>query len=548
MTRLASFVARTQHQFATALGVDEGQRSATVISMLENNRRRAPGYWIQLFLSMGIATLGLVLNSTAVVIGAMLVSPLMGPILEMGMGFAIGSPFLVLRASLRVGLSVIVVVASAAVLTLALPFHEVTAEVAARAAPTALDLLVAVFCALTAAYTTVRSTSDTTTAAAGTAIGIALVPPLCACGFGVGVGNWTVAGGAALLFTANLSAILLFAVASFFVLGYNQVDAGLLDSSMTDGDGTRTGELAFKVEAWLHLAFGSRYGWAMRILIPVFFLGAVFLPLRSALTEVTWEVRTRDGIRSVLAAEAPQAVQTVLTLDHRAITLHLVVVGSVERATALEKALQAHIEERTGVRPVVTVIAVPATRSLAAAKSRADAATTSSAPLEVSDLRQRINTALDRSWPSAVAGPLLEWEVAVAMSGAPTITTRHIGDALGKPGEAILARALTQELGAEMEIDDAALARGGAARALGEERAWSGEAAPILAWIARSRSVIGCVRAPVSPTRHPGAAQRALLAMLDTYGRRVVVTDSSGWSIRVARAGPCDAAAKSPSE
>ena len=91
---------------------------------------------------------------------------------------------LVLRAALRVVLSVLLVVTGAALLVLALPFHEITSEIATRVAPTALDLLVAVFCALTAAYTTVRPGSDTTAAAAGTAIGIALVPPLCTVGFG----------------------------------------------------------------------------------------------------------------------------------------------------------------------------------------------------------------------------------------------------------------------------------------------------------------------------------------------------------------------------
>src|SRR5579885_2281897 len=133
-------VTAIQHRVATALGVEQSARAYTVVTMMRNNQRRAPGYWIQLTLAMGIATVGLVLNSTAVVIGAMLVWPLMGPIVELGMGFAVGSPLL----------------------TLALPFHEVTTEIAARTAPTALDLLVAIFCALTAAYTTVRPASDTT--------------------------------------------------------------------------------------------------------------------------------------------------------------------------------------------------------------------------------------------------------------------------------------------------------------------------------------------------------------------------------------------------
>jgi len=164
--RMRALISAVQHRTATALGVDESGRTETVVSMLSNNRRRAPGYWIQLSLAMGIATVGLVLNSTAVVIGAMLVSPLMGPIVELGMGFAVGSPLLTLRASLRVFLSTAIVVGGATVLTLALPFHELTPEIAARTAPTALDLLVAAFCALTAAYTTVRPASDTTSAAA----------------------------------------------------------------------------------------------------------------------------------------------------------------------------------------------------------------------------------------------------------------------------------------------------------------------------------------------------------------------------------------------
>ncbi|MEO7457694.1 MAG: DUF389 domain-containing protein, partial [Gemmatimonadaceae bacterium] len=148
-TVLHALALRLQHDAATLVGIDEAGRSDTVMTMLANNARRAPGYWIQLSLSAGIATLGLVLNSTAVVIGAMLVSPLMGPIVELGMGFAVGSPLLLMRAFVRVTLSMVIATAFAALLTVALPFHEITAEISARIAPTALDLLVAAFCALT---------------------------------------------------------------------------------------------------------------------------------------------------------------------------------------------------------------------------------------------------------------------------------------------------------------------------------------------------------------------------------------------------------------
>ncbi|HSJ05082.1 MAG TPA: DUF389 domain-containing protein, partial [Longimicrobiales bacterium] len=181
------------------LGLSPEDRVGTVESMFLKGRRDAANYWLLLLLSMGISTLGLVLGSTAVVIGAMLIAPLMGPIVELGMALTIGAPGLTVRSFIRVMGSVAAVVLGAALLTLALPFHEMTPEIASRTLPTALDLMIAVFVALAAAFTSVRRTSETTSAAAGTAIGIALVPPLCVIGFGLGTMDPAVAGGATLL-------------------------------------------------------------------------------------------------------------------------------------------------------------------------------------------------------------------------------------------------------------------------------------------------------------------------------------------------------------
>ena len=211
-------------------------RTAIVERMLEGHARSAPNYWLQLCIALGLATLGLVLNGTAVVIGAMLVSPLMGPIIELGMGLAVGSPLLAIRSLVRTFWSIVVVIAGAALITAALPFHEVTQEIAARTSPTALDLLVAVFCALAAAFMTLRSASDSASAAAGTAIAIALVPPLCVAGFGVGTMDGAIARGALLLFTANLCGILLFAALTFWLFGFNLVDTRHLEEQRLDGD------------------------------------------------------------------------------------------------------------------------------------------------------------------------------------------------------------------------------------------------------------------------------------------------------------------------
>jgi len=357
-SRIATTTRRVQDYLAARLGVDHEHRVETVVSMLRHNARSVPGYWIQLTLSMGIATLGLVLGSTAVVIGAMLVSPLMGPIIELGMGFAVGSSLLVMRASLRVALSILVVVAGSALLTVSMPFHEMTAEIATRTAPTALDLLVAAFCALTASYITVRPGSDSTAAAAGTAIGIALVPPLCVIGFGLGTFSAATAGGAALLFTANLSAILVLSVLSFFLLGYNQVDAEMVERDFIAPPSTRSDRIAYRVHRSIHRAFGSRYGGVMRVLVPTTFLAMVFVPLRQALTDVTWEVRTRDAIRRIVRSEDPDAMQTSLTVDRSALAIRLLVIGTPERARSLEDTLAARVERAVGVTPIVSVIAV----------------------------------------------------------------------------------------------------------------------------------------------------------------------------------------------
>jgi uncharacterized hydrophobic protein (TIGR00271 family) len=537
---LRSFIRAAQHRAASALGVDESARTETVVTMLENNRRRAPGYWIQLCLAMGIATVGLVLDSTAVVIGAMLVSPLMGPILELGMGFAVGSSFLVLRAALRVLLSVAVVVGGAAVLTLALPFHEVTREIAARTAPTALDLLVAVFCALTAAYTTVRPASDTTSAAAGTAIGIALVPPLCVTGFGIGTASLTVAGGAALLFTANLSAILVLAVVSFLALGYNQVDAEAVEAGYAEPDMTRTGKLATRAQAILRGAFGSRYGLAMRVIIPAIFLASVYVPLRRALDEVTWEIRARDAIRRILADKAPSGIQTAVAVERHTVTLHLVLVASNDAAAALEEQIRTAIAASTGVVPAISITAVPDAKALATASitSARGAPPASADGIDIATIRQRTAAAIDVEWPTSAAGALAGWELVVPSRATPAIVVRHIGAPLGAAGEAVLASRWSTRVGARLQVRDDALASDTATAPLGREREWLAAAAPILEWVGRADRAVACVAAPIEPTRKTTREQRAALTTLAAspagVAGRLVLRDSSGWNIRAA--------------
>jgi uncharacterized hydrophobic protein (TIGR00271 family) len=172
-------------------------------------------------LSTVIAALGLIGNSPAVVIGAMLVAPLMQPIIGLAAALVLGRP----RGELlSFGLIVLTVAEAFAVAVLAgwaVPTFRVitlTPELLARTAPALLDLGIAVAAGAAGAYVTVRPRAGG--AIAGAAIAVALVPPLGACGVLLAHGNTSLAGGAFFLFLTNLVGIVLAAVAVFLATGF----------------------------------------------------------------------------------------------------------------------------------------------------------------------------------------------------------------------------------------------------------------------------------------------------------------------------------------
>jgi uncharacterized hydrophobic protein (TIGR00271 family) len=439
------------------VGLTQASRVETVRGMVERHGRDRVGYWLQLILAMGIATFGLVLGSTGVVIGAMLVSPLMGPLVEIGMGLAVGSPLLVLHSAFRTGASLITVIGASAVLTLLLPYHDLNAEILARTSPTLLDLYVASFCALAAAYTTARQGSDTVTAAAGTAISIALVPPLCVVGWGLGSERLDVALGAALLFTANLCAILLFTVVVFLSLAFDAVDLDAIEL----GDDSPKRRLLDRLALRMRAFFGSRFGPALRVLMPVVFVAIVIVPLRRALDEVAWATRTRAEVQHILDALpiAKHAVRSSLGVERRSISVRLVIVGNGETAGDLKRELAKQIRDTTGVVPSLDVVAVPDLEAVRAAAEALAKPVASEAPKPDVDLaRQELDAALRHRWPAAAVGDLATWRLVVGADGKVTVDVVHFGAALGPAGEAMLADALSERLGHSVSVRDLALA------------------------------------------------------------------------------------------
>ncbi|MDZ4185671.1 MAG: DUF389 domain-containing protein [Desulfuromonadales bacterium] len=166
-----------------------------------------------------IALLGLLSNSVAVVIGAMLISPLMGPIFTLGLAFALGHLTMARKAARIITISVLVTVLAAAIFTLLSPLKEVTPEILARTRPNIYDLFIAIFCGAIGAIAlcTRKSYLFTTT---GVAIATAVIPPLSVVGYGIGTFQFSMAAGGFFLFFTNLVAIVISSDIVFMLLRF----------------------------------------------------------------------------------------------------------------------------------------------------------------------------------------------------------------------------------------------------------------------------------------------------------------------------------------
>jgi uncharacterized hydrophobic protein (TIGR00271 family) len=527
-----------------ALGLVPDDLEHVVGQMFVRRRRDAVGYWLQLMLSMGIATMGLVLGSTAVVIGAMLIAPLMGPIVELGMALTIGSPALTVRSFVRVLGSVIAVVGGAAALTIALPFHEITPEIASRTLPTALDLIIAIFVALAAVFTTVRPSSETTSAAAGTAIGIALVPPVCVMGFGVGIGDAAVAGGATLLFLTNLTAILFISVVSFWLLGFERVNAAHWEEAALAE--ARPGGPLYRAMVKLHSLYQAPYGRVFRVSIPIVLVGSVMMPLGQALDQVAWEVRTRTLVSRLLdqTLAMHDAVQSRVTVQRREVGVHVYLVGTPEQANVLQDDLTNRIAAGSGVIPTVRVVAVPDVTTLQRQAPATERERTTVPPAErIDEVRMLVANTIQGVWPQDQLGPVLGWQLEVQDSALLRVRVRHWGEPAGAATEEVLGRMLSGRVGAPLRV---------ATQALPDEPV-SATAADGALWLTRLMRIIDaaitvpavnvCVTLPGDRTLRDRTLSRvADVSRVELErvpeARRSIESQGTQWTVRLAT-GPC---------
>jgi uncharacterized hydrophobic protein (TIGR00271 family) len=176
-------------------------------------------YVVLTLASCVIATLGLIENSVAVIIGAMIIAPLMSPIQSFAYSVLAGDGVLVRRSLITAGTGILIAIVTSAALGAVIALPASGSEFLARTRPTLIDLGIAVAAGGVAGFARVRLGIAGTIA--GTAIAVALMPPLCVLGLALSGGQWAFAKGAALLFGTNFLGIALACMAVY-------VGAGLL--------------------------------------------------------------------------------------------------------------------------------------------------------------------------------------------------------------------------------------------------------------------------------------------------------------------------------
>ncbi|HUV70392.1 MAG TPA: DUF389 domain-containing protein [Terracidiphilus sp.] len=407
-------------------------------------------YWLEIVFSAGIAAFGLVLNSPAVIIGAMLISPLMGPIMAMGLALAAGDLYLVIKAIANLLASVSLAIGFSAIIVWLLPFHSITPEILARINPTLLDLGVALFSGLAGSVAVCRfGGGEAVTTLPGVAIAVALMPPLCTIGFGLGSGfNTRIMGGAGLLFLTNLVAIVASAFAVFLLVGMDSPEV----RSATEH--AREGELFARKLS--HSPFARRLiatgqlRW--RIVMLAVLLGVIAVPLRSAFVQVAGEAIVRGAVQDVVKGmlRPGDLVSQQVEVGRDSVAVRLV----STRAVGKEKIQDAEreIERRSGRKAEVTVASVASQSELAQLMQRLTTPAQPPPPPppeSLDDIHKqviaRVGPIVSGIWPAEA--PLQDFDVAFDQTGI-VFNVRYASNReLDKIALDILTKELQEKLG-----------------------------------------------------------------------------------------------------
>ena len=189
-----------------------------LFKVLRENSKTTSVYVVMMILSTLIATFGLFGDSSPVIIGAMILAPIISPIVSFAMGMVRYDKNMLKRGVITILIGTGVSLLFSAGVSLIIPIKLITSEIDARLSPTLLDMGIAVASGVAAAYA--HAKEGIAKSLAGVAIAVALVPPLAVAGIGIGWWDWEVFSGAFLLYLTNLAGIIMFAGITFLILGF----------------------------------------------------------------------------------------------------------------------------------------------------------------------------------------------------------------------------------------------------------------------------------------------------------------------------------------
>jgi uncharacterized hydrophobic protein (TIGR00271 family) len=287
----------------------------TVIEKIIAESGWSPRYVFMTMMSAGIAVLGLLLSSPAVVIGAMLISPLMSPILGLGFSLALFDFAEMRRALIALSVGSVCAVLFTALIVAISPLQAPTPEIIARTRPNLFDLAVALFAALAGTFAIIRGRGDTVV---GVAIATALMPPLAVVGYGMATGNLPVLGGAFALFVTNFVTIALSAtvMARFYGFGHS---------------------------------LSSQQSWAQTIVLLLVFV-VMAIPLGFSLKQIASEAVSTTQVRSYLSdtfGTSARVTQLDIDFDNQPMLVRAVVITPRTRMQRTA-ALQGELKKRLG--------------------------------------------------------------------------------------------------------------------------------------------------------------------------------------------------------
>ncbi|MDE3199950.1 MAG: DUF389 domain-containing protein [Acidobacteriota bacterium] len=430
------------------LRIPKEQRPGVYVQVYETAEFFDLNYWLEIFFSAGIAAFGLIVNSPAVIIGAMLISPLMGPIMATGLALAIGDLYLTIKAVSKLLASVALAIGLSAFIVWLLPFHSITGEILARINPNLLDLGIALFSGLAGSVAVCRTAGVSgVTTLPGVAIAVALMPPLCTIGYGMGSGmNARIMGGAGLLFLTNLVAIVTSAFAVFLLVGMNTQEVRMKGADRREAE--RFAQRLSHGPLQRVIANGGQMHW--RILILAVLLAFIAVPLRRAFVQVAGETIVRGAVENVVDHLLPAGdiVTQQVEVGRGKVTVRLITTKSVPE-DKLQDA-KSEIEIKSGRKVDISVSSIASRNELDALMQKLNAPPPAPPPKPKTlsqihnELMQRISPVVTAAWPAEA--PIQRFDVAFSPDGIVVDVDYASARALDSVSLGLLSKTLQDKL------------------------------------------------------------------------------------------------------